>query len=288
MSSKVVSNLESLAEGIGSYIGMMEGLSQKDYMDELLKDAHKKTSTEFNRAAMSAAMSSKRLNHMYEFGTVGINDEGIAHYSSGMVPGARLWVNTLTGGGGRKTISFIFKPAKQRVPPHNFAELGIDESSAPPLKVDTGQRKYYFPNRATVVESGVDVHIKARWSKSLFIPIKTEGMPSRYFGDPSKGYVWAKTHTYSPGESTGSTGKFTTFFATWWSREGSEIMGQNMINTVNRQLKEVDATIKPKKTLQTPMGTNVKSAAQKGRKKTRKQWELKTAFDHSEEGEQIL
>lgn len=287
MSAKVVTNLDQLAEAIGSYVGMMEGLKQKTYMDELLVDSHRTTSTEFNRAAMAAAMHSKTLRHMYEFGTAGINDDGPSHYASGMSPGSRLWKGELLGGGGRRTISFTFLPAKKNNPPHDFEELGIDSSDAPPLKVDTGERTYKWATRASVVESGIDVHIKARWSKALFIPIKTEGMPAKSFGDPARGYVWAKSHSYSPGESSGGTGRFTTFFAGWWAKEGAEIMGQNMMNTVDRQLKQVEATIRANKTMKPVALINMKSAVEKGRRKTRKQWELKTDFD-SGEGDMIL
>lgn len=284
MGGKVVSNLEQLAEGIGSYLGMMEGLKQRDYMDDLLRSAHAKVSVDFNRAAMTAAMGGANFKHMYEYGTVGINDSGLANYASGMNKNARLWENVITGGGGRKTISFTFLPSKKNVPPHDFEELGIDPSTAPPLKVDTGERKYKWPSKAAVIESGADVKVKPRWSKMVFVPIKTEGMPARYFGDPDRGYVWTKEgHTYSPGESSGGTGKFTTFFTTWWSTTGGELMGDEMMDTVNRQLKEVSATIKTSKQLKTPATTNIKSAAEKGRKKTRKQWELKVDF-YEEDG----
>lgn len=287
MGGKVITNLDQLAEGIGSYIGLMEGLKQKDYMDELLTDAHKRAAQQFNRAAMRYAMGGGPIRHMYEYGTAGINDLGKTHFASGMNKNAMLWENIIAGGGGRKTISFMFKPAKMETPPHDFEELGIDPREAPPLKVDTGQRKYYFPAKATVVESGTDVKVFARWSKRLFIPTKTEGLPANYSGDPSKGYVWAKSHVFSPGEATGGTGKFTTFYSTWWAREGATIMSDMMMETVEENLETVVKKIKPGKTMKSPAATNIKSLVAKGARKTRKQFELYTEFDNGEEA-QIL
>jgi hypothetical protein len=287
MGGKVISNLDQLAEGIGSYLGLMEGLKQKDYMDDLLTETHKTVAREFNRAAMNFAMGGGAIKHMYEYGTAGINDLGPTHYASGMNPNARLWRNELVGGGGRKTIGFTFLPAKKQTPPHDFEELGIDPSKAPPLKVDTGQRKYYFPAKATVVESGSDVKVFAKWSKRLFIPTKTEGLPSEYTGDPSRGYVWAKSHVFSPGEATGGTGKFTTFYSTWWSKEGAEQMGTMMMKKVETDLTTVAQKVKPSKHPKSVASTNIKALVEKGRKKTRKQFELYTDFDNGE-GEQIL
>lgn len=287
MGGKVVTNLDQLAEGIGSYLGLMEGLRQKDYMDDLITDAHQTTAREFNRAAMHYAMSGGAISHMYEYGTAGINNMGVTHYASGMNPASRLWKNEIHGGGGRKVLSFTFLPSKKDTPPHDYVALGIDPREAPPLKVDTGARKYKFEWKASVVESGTDVKVFARWSKRLFIPVKTEGLPSSYTGDPTKGYVWAKTHVFSPGEATGGTGKFTTFYSTWWAREGAEMMGLEMRKSVEKSLFEVSAKIKPTMNMKSPAATNVKALVQKGKKKTRKQWELSTEFENGE-GEQIL
>lgn len=289
MGGKVISNLGQLAEGIGSYLGMMEGLDQQTYMDSLLERAYVDASASFNKAAAAAAMHDRSLSHMWEFGTAGIT-RGNTKYANPTNPAAMLWVNTMTGQGRQKTISFIFRPAKSFVPAHTEAETGVDQSVLDRLKVNTGERKYKFPNKAFVFESGMDVNVVAKRSKRLFIPIESEGTPAEIGNqDTDKGYVWAKSHTYSPGDFADSVGRFTGFFGGWWAAQGAQKMFEQMSMDVEKDLMEIDKTIKTStKKMASPAATNIAALVKRGETKTRKQFTLKVKQEAEERADVIL
>lgn len=288
MGGSVVTNVEELAEAIGSYIGMVEGLNQREYMDNVLTSAHTDTSFEFNKAAAAKAMQDKSLSHMWEYGTAGIT-RGKTKFANPTAPKARLWKNQLIGTGTVKTVGFIIRPAVSQVPAHDPAELGIDEADMPQrLAVNTGARRYKFANKATVFESGMVVNVVAKKARYLFVPIKTEGMPTTYRGNPQRGFVWAKTHSYSPGEMADSAGRFTGFFGSWWAGIGSEMMGTHMMKRVERDLIQVSTGIRPGKKITKAQAASIKNAVERGKRKTRKQWTIKVRSEAGERATGIL
>lgn len=290
MGGKVISNLEQLAEGIGSYMGMMDGLDQQTYMNEMLENIHARVSQEFNKHVVGVAMGDKEsLRHMWEWGTAGINDNrGPTRYVDATSQRARLWTNLMVGQGRTKTITYAFLPSKGRVPPHDPAELGIKESDMPPLKLQTGLRRYKFAAKASVFESGITINIAPKKSKMLFIPIKTEGMPSGAKGDDSKGYVWAKSHTYSPGRMADAAGRFTGVFGGWWASQGNAMLATAMMEQVEGDIAKVSTGIRPNKRMTLAQASSIKAATERGRRKTRKQWTIKTRHDNEGSMEVIL
>ena len=288
MPGKVISNLEQLAEAIGSYVGMMEGLSQKDYMNDLLSRVHKRAAGEFDKFAVQQGMRDKSLSHMWEFGTAGIT-RGPIKYANPNSKTAKLWQHTIVGGGGRKTFGFVFLPAKADVPPHDPEEIGVSAENMPNLAVNNGTRRYKFKNKAFVYESGMTVTVTPKASKQLFVPIKTEGMPSgSYRGNPSRGFVWTKSHTYSPGQFADSTGRFSGMFGAWWAGVGGEMFKKDMMTEVEADIAQVATGIRPRKRMTSAQSTAVQSAFQRGKQKTRKQWTIKIRAGIGEEAEVIL
>lgn len=288
MGGKVIHNLEQLAEGIGSYIGMLEGLDQQSYMDSLLERAYADVSGEFNKAAAAAAMRNpEEFAHMWEFGTAGIT-RGNTKYANPVNPNAMLWQNVMTGTGSTKNIAFVFKPAKSFTPPHTTESTGVeDQTVLDRLKVNTGERKYRFPNKAFVFESGTDIHVVARRSRMLFIPTETEGLPNGA-KDSGKGYVWSKAHTYSPGDFSGGTGQFTAFFGGWWLGPGAALMFDTMAKQVEMDLISTDKTIKPSRRMTSAQIANIKAAVKKGQTKTRKQFTLKVKQEMNRKADVLL
>lgn len=287
MGGKVIHNLEQLAEGIGSYIGMMEGLDQQTYMDSLLERVVADVSGTFNKAAASASMANpEEFAHMWEFGTAGIT-RGNSKYTP-TNPNARLWQNVMTGTGKTKNIAFVFKPAKAFTPPHTTESTGVeDQSVLDRLKVNTGERKYRFPNKAYVFESGTDVTIMAKRSRMLFIPTATEGLPTGA-KDTGKGYVWSKRHTYSPGDYSGGTGQFTAFFGGWWLGPGSQLMFDGMASQVEWDLLSTEKTIKPSKRMNAAQRAKIKAAVKRGERKTHKQFTLKVRQEMNKKADVLL
>lgn len=292
MSAKVISNIDQLAEGIGSYIGMMKGLEQQTYLDNVLEGAFARTIPAFNAHAASRGMSDpESYGHMWEYGTAGITRGGNSY--TPMTERARLWNTLMTGTGSTKNIVFTFKQAKSFNPPQTTESTGgVDQSVLNRLKGNTGERKYRFKQKAFVFESGTDVNIFPQRSVRLFIPIETEGMPSGYRGDRDKaeerGYVWAKSHTYSPGEMAGATGQFTAMFGSFWLGTGAEMMFDQMAERVETDLIEIDGTIRASKRMTPVQASNIKAAVKRGENKTRKQFTLKVRQEQNEAAEVLL
>lgn len=292
MSSKLITNIGQLAEGIGSYVGMMESLETQDYMDTVLAKSFNQTEPLFTEHAVAQGMRNpERLGHMWQFGTAGIT-RGPIRFADGNIAGSRLWRAGMTGTGMQKTIRFTMLPATGFVPPLIEEETGVDQEVLDKLKVNTGKQKYRFKNRAFVFESGVDVKLFPKHSKQLFIPIKQEGIPSGWSGDMDKarerGYVWAKSHTYSPGAYADSKGAFTGLFGAWWSGPGAEVMQGNMSKQVEGDLATVATGIGGTRRMTTAKATNIKTMIEKGRRKTRKQFTLLVASDMDEKAKAIL
>ena len=107
MTINIAHNLEDLAEGIGKYMGMADGIEQPEYMDIMLTQAFNVADRKFNTVAAVAA-NGKNFEHMYEFYTRGVHPNGTL---SPTAQASRLWKTAMIGGGGRKMISFTFLPA---------------------------------------------------------------------------------------------------------------------------------------------------------------------------------
>jgi len=255
-------------------------------MNNVLEGAFAQTLPAFNAHAITRSLASpETLGHMWEFGTRGIT-RGNSKFTP-MNPKARLWETVMTGTGVNKTIGFTFKPATSFNPPQTEEETGVAQSVLDRLKSNTGEYKYRFPNKAFVYESGTDVKIFPQRAKLLFIPTKTEGLPT---GSYSRrwGYAWAKSHTYSPGDFAGATGAFTGMFGAYWAGKGATAMFDFMADRVETDLIEVDGTIRSGKRM-TPVQTqNLQAAVKRGETKTRKQFILKTRREAGVRAEGIL
>lgn len=291
MGGKVISNLDQLAEGIGSYIGMMEGLETQTYMSSLLDRTFPDVSEQFNQHAVGIAMADPlSYGHMWEFGTRGIT-RGAARRSP-FNPESRLWNNVILGDGKNRTIAFTFKKAKGFTPGYTEEETGVDQHILDSLKVNSGRKKYRFPNKAYIFESGMDINVLPKQAKRLFVPIELEGIPSGWDGNEieaeEKGYVWAKSQAYSPGDFAGATGNFTAAFGAWWLGPGARLMFESMARTVEDDLQTVAATIKVSKGMKPTQAFNLQSAVKRGKSKTKKQFTLKVRQEMNRRAEVLL
>jgi len=288
----IITNIGQLAEGIGSYLGMMDGLEERQYVDLLLAKAFNKTQPVFNQFAVARAMNNKeQLGHMWRFGTVGIT-RGQARFVDGASQQARLWKAGLVGEGIQKTISYTFLPDNGVIPPLTEEETGVDQTVLNRLKVNTGAKEYRFKNRAFVFETGATVKLFPKGGSRLFIPIKQEGIPSGWKGNVDeareRGYVWAKTHTYSPGAFADSKGAFTGMFGAWWAGKGVEMMQEFMSAEVQSDLATVADGIGGNRRMTNVKRTNIEAMVKRGRKKTKKQFTLKVAQELDEKAKAVL
>lgn len=279
MSMKIRTNLDTLAEHIGSYMGMADGVQQKIYVDGLITNAHRLTVPDFTKAA---ALNAKRHNfvHMYEYGVRGIT-RGDGQTLDPTSQRARLWRDVLLGAGSRKTITFVYRNATQRVPKHTTADTGVAQEELDKLKINQG-KKYVFFQKAEVFEEGIDVNIfpKQRDGR-LFVPLRGTSFRSSP-RDQERGFTFVRKLHINPGEMSGATGQFSFYFFDWWSSTGNALMAKRMDARVVGDIKRKQAELATlTRGMKSPTASNPKAAAAEARGKTRKQF---TVWARREEG----
>lgn len=230
MPAKVLTNLESIGDMVGALSGVSEGLDDQSYMEGLIRSAHGKAATAFDLAAAATARTGQ-MTHVYEYGVSGIT-RGQPRFADPTAIEARLYVHTLLGRGGEMDIAYSFRPARQPNPAPTPEDTGVDSRYLSRLS----GRKYFFYNKALVMETGRPVSIKPKNGNFLFVPFYGEPSP-----DPTnnRGYMmWdSKRHgplQARPGMST--KGQFTSFWMAWWNASGSKIMFADMEKSVTMDI----------------------------------------------------
>lgn len=230
MPAEVLSNLEAIGDMVGALAGMSEGLDDQMYMDGLIQSAHGKAATAFDIAAAATAKTG-HLTHVYEYGVAGIT-RGQPRITDPTSQRARLYVHTLLGEGGTKDIAYTFRPATQPNPDPTPEDTGVDSEYISRLS----GRRYFFYNKALVMETGRVVSIKAKNGNYLFVP---------FYGEPpadptnQRGYMMWDSSRHGPlmsrpGKNT--KGSFTNFWMTWWESSGSKMMFADMEKSVTMDI----------------------------------------------------
>ena len=286
MSLNFVNNLEDLAEEIGKWRGMADGIDQPTYMDSLINRAFEVAEVKFN---MSAALSADDFDfaHMYEYGTRGVGTTtGEDGNLDPMSPNSRLWESFMVGGGGRKMITFTFLPANQPNPPKTPENTGGADADFDKLQVNQGV-EYIWYNKAETIEHNKSVMIRVQDAKALFVPIN-QGPTKVTDKERERGFAFRKQTVSRPGQWTGGAGQFTSFFAGWWSEQGAEEMEMEMMNEFNNDVAEFQRKNPPiRGPLKPTTNVNIVGTAESKRKKTRKQWEI-TARDRDDKRIKVL
>lgn len=230
MSAEVLTNLEVIGDMVGALTGVAEALDDEAYMDGLIKAAHGKAANAFDMAAAATAKTG-RLTHVYEYGVMGVT-RGEPRLADPTAVNARLYFHTLLGHGGNQDIAYSFRTAHQPNPKPTPEDTGVDSVYLSKLS----DRKYYFYNKALVMETGRVVHIKPQNGNFLFVPFYGEPTP-----DPTnnRGYMmWdSKRHgplNARPGAST--KGTFQAFWMSWWESAGSAMMFEQMEKSVTMDI----------------------------------------------------
>jgi hypothetical protein len=230
MPAKVLTNLEAIGDMIGALSGIDESIDDKVYMEGLIKAAHGKAASAFDIAAAATAKAG-RFPHVYEFGTTGIT-RGAPKFGNPVDPRARLYVHKLVGSGGNQEIMYSFRPATQPNPKPTPESTGVDQKYLSRLS----DRKYYFYNKAIVMETGRVVEIKPQNGNFLFVP---------FYGEATRNPLYNRGHMMwdarrlgplyaRPGKST--RGEFTQFWMGWWAGMGSKMMYADMEKSVTMDI----------------------------------------------------
>jgi hypothetical protein len=265
-------NIEQLAADIGAYIGMMDGIDQRTYVQDLIHSAHDSTIPEFVKAAAKSAVR-YNFTHMYEYGVAGIT-RGDKQFINPVLQSARLWTDVMVGSGSRGTITFVYRDAVRRVPKHTTEETGVAQEELDKLKLNQGKR-YVFQHKAEVFEEGVDLNIHPKQKDGkLFVPLRGTSFKANE-RDQARGFTWAKKVHINPGEMSGAVGQFSWYFFNWWSKEGSVFITKNMDTMVTEHVKRAEAELgKSRGTLQSPASTNVTGAAKAAEARVRKMFTI--------------
>lgn len=219
---ELLSNLEAIGDMVGGLAALSEGLDDKLYMEGLIKSAHGKASTVFDAAAAATAKTG-HITHVYEYGVMGVT-RGAPKFADPTNIRARLYYHTLMGSGGNQDIGYSFRPATQPNPTPTTQDTGVDSKYLNKLS----NRKYYFYNKAFILETGRVIEIKPQNGNFLFVP---------FYGEPprnpmyNRGFImWdarKKGPLYSqPGYKT--EGDFTKFWLGWWQSTGQAVMSDIM------------------------------------------------------------
>lgn len=267
-------SIGDLAQNIGAYLGMNEGVEKRTYVAGLMEGAYESTLPAFWKESAALAKS-KNFAHMYEYSVRGIN-RGDGSLINPTSQRARLWKDVLLGTGSRRTISFIYRDAVQRVPKHTTAETGVAQEELDKLKLNQGKR-YVFQHKAEVFEEGHDVNIYPKQRDGrLFVPLLSGVRMGRVSErDQARGFTWAKKLHINPGEQAGATGQFSFHFFNWWSSEGNVLISKRMNATVTKHIRQFEKEVgNGRGMLKGPKSTNVVGEAKREQIKYAKQFTI--------------
>lgn len=230
----IKSDLGKISE-VGTAINTIETTLKSDrHVSTLIKAAHDLTANEFILHMSKVAVSTRTLNHMYEWNRVGD-------------PNAKLWRHVLKGRGKTREAFFEFKASKTMVPVDpKLAAIGVK-------KIHT------FVWKSMVLETGLPVRISPKLAKYLVFIDKNKGAGTGIGeGFKSGGIVYFKgtIHIARAGNDK-IQGSFTREWTEWWN---SESPGNVIDNNLTKP-----ALDSIKKTLAEKIGT---FANLKDRKKT--------------------
>ena len=265
-------NFGTLAEDIGMFIGMSEGVDQKEYVGGLMKGSYSKTVPDWLKYAAATAKAGN-FSHMYEWGVRGIN-RGDGSLINPISQSARLWKDEMVGTGSRRLITFVFRDAVKKNPKHTTESTGgVAQEELDKLKINQGTR-YVFQRKAEVFEQGEDVNIFPKQREGrLFVPL--HGTSIRVSEkDAARGFTWAKALHINPGEQSGATGQFSFHFFSWWSEKGNVLMVKRMDETVTKHIRALETEMGKGGTMKPAAATNIAADSEKGRKKARKQFTI--------------
>lgn len=231
-------DFSGVEHAIGAAWGILGAVGNKQYRDDLIHEAYYKANNEFNLEAAAFAAAGGNIKHMFEWGTVGINNKRSNMRPNPMSENARLWRPVLAGHGPNYQLDFTFKPSVAFVPKPTSAETGMDSS------VIADMRDHVFYNKAMVMESGMTVTIRLKEAEFLLFPFyKGQIPPNARSHDIARGYTLNPGPvSLRPGANT--AGVFNTYWTQFWQERGNEKMDMSVQEAINKDFAEAMASAK--------------------------------------------
>lgn len=246
-----------LADFIGSTQGLTDVIQTPIYLDDVLRIGHAQAARHFDQETSAYAAATQKLNHMYEWGTTGINPAPNTPRLNPVGKNARLWNHKLAGGQrASKSIEYEFRASKIPVPLPTPRTAGIAKD-AMAGKVQP-KRRHIFYWKAPITEYGIPVHIKPVNAQALFIPLRGNPQTSDR-RSIKRNYIMTKnTVTMVPGASL--AGQFTKWWVTWWGTKGLGVIDGAAAVAVNTDAEQtVAASGRPRAARRYSRGTKAKT-----------------------------
>lgn len=263
-------NLSEVAQLIGTIYGLEKSVKTSVYIDHLMRAAHAEAAEQFNKDIAAQAIATQRFNHMYEWGTAGINKGRTTRRMNPLDPEAMLWRHRLSGGRGRhKGIDWTFRASKVPVPQPTTAKTKVKREFLDRLS----GRKHIFYWKAPIIEAGMKVKLRPKYANMIFVPFygqpRSPNLDERTIKQGFLFHAGPLMNVPSHGTIQGRdlTGNFTAFWEQWWNSAGATIIN-------NYMYREVDESIRAR----------LEAAGRAGKKARGKTWqfEIMTAEKETE------
>jgi hypothetical protein len=215
-------DFNGMSNMLGVIQGMTETISTEYYKAPIMHLFHAKAVVRFDRTMATMAMSNpKRYHHVYEWDSVGINK-------------AKLWRHEFKRSGASYTAGYHFITSKKPIPLPTPRNTGVAQKYLSKLS----GRRYIFRYKAEIMEHGIPVVIKPRYSKHLFIP-------GPY--NVRKFILTTKPKTVSNPGGTAVKGAFATQWITWWRGNTAKVFNEDVRPRLEKDIRSVPHYGKAKK-----------------------------------------
>lgn len=226
-------DMDKINDLIGAFFATDDIGTGSKYMQMNIEAAFNYANKEFERRITTTAKATTKYAHMFEWGTVGINDAPTNMVQRAESKGAKLWKPYALSTRDGVSVGFNYLPSKAIVPKPTANKTGI------PASITSKLSDHVFWNKAKVMETGQTVTVKRIKAKALFIPLAYKGQ---------QGFMMRLGPTNpTPGKSTyyrSHAGTFTTYWNKFWNSDGGTIMDKQVETMVSDDLDKVVAKIK--------------------------------------------
>lgn len=228
-------DLGELADFIGRSEGFSETIETPIYLDDILRAGHGVATKRFDQDFAAAAAATQQFNHMFEWGTTGINPAPRTPKLSPTSKAAKLWLHRLGGGQSSvKTIDFEFRASMVPVPLPTPRTTGIAHSWFAGKRAP--KRRHIFYWKAPISEYGMAVTIKPVYAQALWIPLKGRG--SNNPRAEARGFAMTSQPVRAvPGKRF--AGNFSSFWQAWWTSAGYNVITEAARRAVDSDAKKI-------------------------------------------------
>lgn len=213
-------DLIEAGEALGAVAGMSSTVRTSRYTGAVLEYAHGEMAREFDQhMAIQAEMKPALYHHVFDWRDDGDNVS------------RQLWRHKLSGRGASREATFEWIAAKNPIPtPEQYKEMGEKRFALIPDEelAKLSKRRYFFYWKAPIMEYGMSVRIKPRWSKVLFIPT----------GNASRPFILRDQQVLVDNPGGATRGAFTHQYTSWWSRQGKAVFERSVQRAVVEHLEE--------------------------------------------------